>query len=477
MPTSTVDATLSELERSRGSRLRTRSTGLLDMVGIIQEAAARSFVIAVMLIAAVSCAPDSLTAAQAPPPERPRLKDFGSSLKRPVGDNRKPAKIEKTGDTNEDDVIRVETNLVVSSVQVRDKNGRIINGLTKEDFIITEDGRLQDIHHFSLGNDQSVGRTIVLLIDYSGSQAPYIQKSVAAAKMLVDQLGPRDVMAVVTDDVKLLVDFTQDKSRLKQKLESLQARSEDHNFGRSQQFSALMATVREMFSDEDMRPIVIFQTDGDEVFSLRPSTPPILNIPSSPYPRPNVARPVTSPRESEFPKSPTRQPMPGDSSRGEPADNGILRVPPPLEYKIPGWSAMKYEPPNFSLRDLYNAIETSRVSVYTIIPGPQLVRARTEKELEVPSGWDAVKTHLFWGNVAAAGAAIGGWTAYLETPEKAADIYAQILTDIESRYVIGYYPINRVHDGKRRRVVVEVRNHPEYSVSGRKSYIAPAPID
>jgi hypothetical protein len=431
-----------------------------------------SLVVLVALIATLTYSPGSLTSAQAPVKERPKLKDFGSSLKRPKEENKK-ATVNKTGDANEEDVIRVETNLVVSSVQVRDRNGRTINGLTKDDFIITEDGRRQDIHHFSLGNDQNVGRTIVLLIDYSGSQSPYIQKSVDAAKKLVDQLGPRDVMAVVTDDVKLLVDFTQDKSKIKKNLESLRARSEDHWFGRSKQFSALMATVREMFSVEDIRPIVIFQTDGDEVFSLLPSTPPILNIPPThPGVGGSVAASVTGPRESEFPKSPTPQPRPGDRSRGEPVDRGIARIPPNRGHEV-----TKYDTPTFSLRDLYNAIERSRVSVYTIIPGPQLIRGGTEKNLEVPPGFQGVDLHLFWGNVAAAGAAIGGWTAYLDKPEKAGDIYAKILADIESRYVIGYYPVNRVNDGKRRRVVVEVRDHPEYSVSGRKSYMAPEPIE
>ena len=121
------------------------------------------------------------------------------------------------------------------------------------------------------------------------------------------------------------------------------------------------------------------------------------------------------------------------------------------------------------------AIEKSRVSIYTIIPGPQLVQSRTAKNLEVPP---AARTRgifatLFWGNVAAAGAAIGGWTAYFEKPENASDLYAKILADINSRYLIGYYPSNKLNDGKRRKVLIEVQNHPEYSVSGRKSYIAP----
>lgn len=47
-----------------------------------------------------------------------------------------------------------------------------------------------------------------------------------------------------------------------------------------------------------------------------------------------------------------------------------------------------------------------------------------------------------------------------------------ILTDIDRRYVIGYYPTNRARDGKRRKVQIEIRNHPEYVVWGQKTYFA-----
>jgi VWFA-related protein len=369
--------------------------------------------------------------AQSAPEERPRLKDFGSSLKRLKWDRKKSATVEtkpsaKSPNTEEDDVVRVETNLVACDVQVRDGRGNVVTGLTQTDFTVFEDGQPQQIRHFSLGSDRSVGRSIVLLIDYSGSQLPYIRSSVEAAKMLVDQLGPTDLMAIITDDVALLVDFTRDRQKLKKALDSLRKKSEANKLGRSKQFSALMATVREMFNAEDIRPIVIFQTDGDEVFSLRTSTPPVLSIPAAP----NL---------------------------------------PAYEY---GRQA------EFSLRDVYLAVEKSRSSVYTVIPGRQRIQARTEKELAVPpvkAQEFAVEYHLFWGNVAAAGAAIGGWTAYFDKPEDAGNIYSKILADINSRYVVGYYPTNRVHDGKRRKVLVEVRDHPDYSIQGRKSYIAQDP--
>ena len=61
---------------------------------------------------------------------------------------------------------------------------------------------------------------------------------------------------------------------------------------------------------------------------------------------------------------------------------------------------------------------------------------------------------------------------FLEQPSQADEIYTRILTDIDRRYVIGYYPTNRSRDGLRRKISIEVRDHPEYTVWGQKSYFA-----
>src|SRR5258706_11566200 len=110
--------------------------------------------------------------AQSADREKPTVRDFGSSLKRLKWDPEKQSAVEiksanRKGDTaSSDDVVRVETNLVVCDVQVRDKSGRVVEGLNPGDFVVTEDAQPQHLEHFSLGNDQRVGRSIVLLIDY-----------------------------------------------------------------------------------------------------------------------------------------------------------------------------------------------------------------------------------------------------------------------------------------------------------------------
>ena len=54
-------------------------------------------------------------------------------------------------------------------------------------------------------------------------------------------------------------------------------------------------------------------------------------------------------------------------------------------------------------------------------------------------------------------------------------IYARIFSDINQRYIVGYYPTNKLRDGKRRKIHFEVIGHPEYQILGRRSYFAPSP--
>src|SRR4051812_3636196 len=52
----------------------------------------------------------------------------------------------------QDDVVRIETNLVSLNVAVTDKKGNYVRGLTKDGFVITDNGVKQDIDAFSSEN-------------------------------------------------------------------------------------------------------------------------------------------------------------------------------------------------------------------------------------------------------------------------------------------------------------------------------------
>jgi hypothetical protein len=78
---------------------------------------------------------------QDPSQEKRRIKDFGSSLKRLKWDDKKKAAVEKrskrkpkrNGDPAEEEVVRVETTLVVCDILVLDSQGRFVPGLNEED--------------------------------------------------------------------------------------------------------------------------------------------------------------------------------------------------------------------------------------------------------------------------------------------------------------------------------------------------------
>jgi len=167
----------------------------------------------VFLIVGLLC---SSSFSQAPTREKPKLKDFGSSLRKLKWDpqkNQAVTSVQPSPVSNDDDeVIRIETSLVVCDVLVTDKQGRPQLNLKPGDFAISEDDVPQEVGLFALGDKANIPRSIVLIIDYSGSQFPYISDSIEAAKILVDKLGPLDQMAMVTDDVELLVGFTSDRA-------------------------------------------------------------------------------------------------------------------------------------------------------------------------------------------------------------------------------------------------------------------------
>lgn len=366
---------------------------------------------------------------------------FGHSLK-PKYLKRKKLEAKKfVPAVPEEDVIRVETRLVVDDVLVTNKDGAAVRGLTKDDFQLYEDGVEQDMAVFSLGNDSgAIGRSIVLIIDYSGSERPYIEKSIDAAKVLIDGLNPHDRMAIVTDDVEVLSNFTTDRSQLKAQLEMLKQRSLAGQFGKSLQFSALMAALNELFGDTSLRPIVIFQTDGDEFPSLK---------------------------------------------RFVPAQGDVVGST------------------RFTFDELVEAAERVRATIYTIIPNSTYIGISRDEEIakaevELQSVYAALTSSdpskrraedpkfrkqvvLDWAGarkrdetaIKQLAERTGGWSANLKTPEQAAEVYSQILLEFGKRYLIGYYPSNQEPHRERRKISIRIRSHPDYTVSGKKEYIVP----
>src|ERR1044072_6816239 len=106
------------------------------------------------------------------------------------------------------DVIRVNTDLVVLDAQVIDKKtGKVFGGLQKQDFEIYEENIKQQIAYFS--QDQ-LPLSVLLLLDISRSLRPIIEKVGEGATNALRNLRPEDEVSVMAfaEEWKVIQPFT-----------------------------------------------------------------------------------------------------------------------------------------------------------------------------------------------------------------------------------------------------------------------------
>ncbi len=119
--------------------------------------------------------------------------------------------------------LSVQVNVVNVLATVRDKHGEIVNGLTKDDFILTEDGRPQTIHYFARETD--IPLTLGLLVDTSLSQRRVLDQERSASHSFLNQMVREDkdkaFMLHFDREVELLQDLTSSHEKLQAALELL----------------------------------------------------------------------------------------------------------------------------------------------------------------------------------------------------------------------------------------------------------------
>src|SRR4029079_549651 len=116
-----------------------------------------------------------------------------------------------------DDVISVNTSEVLLPVTVRDKDGKLVDGLTKDDFRIFEDGSQQALSDMSL---RQVPVDVVLMVDASSSAVENLDDFSRAAEGFASHLSPDDRISLIQfdDRVLLLQDWTKSLNQLRRAL-------------------------------------------------------------------------------------------------------------------------------------------------------------------------------------------------------------------------------------------------------------------
>ena len=161
-------------------------------------------------------------------------------------------------DPETDETIRIRTDLVTIPVVVTDGRGRRVTGLTREDFVINEDGRAVSVDYFAAGAERVA---FVFALDASGSVRDSITHQREAALALFSRFGRNSRVAVLQfrERPELITTFTTDAAQVRSGF--LFPALPDR---RTAIFDAALAAVRLFAANGDPkeRRIVILISDG-----------------------------------------------------------------------------------------------------------------------------------------------------------------------------------------------------------------------
>jgi len=154
---------------------------------------------------------------------------------------------------------------------VRDEQGRLVNSLTKEDFILEEEGQPQEIEYFSSETDLPL--TLGLLVDTSMSQSRILEEERQASyQFLEDILRPESDLAFVMSfdvEAQLLENLTNSQEQLLAALESLQVPTRRGRQGvGTVLYDSVFLAVDEILKFESGRKAMIVISDGVDFGSL-----------------------------------------------------------------------------------------------------------------------------------------------------------------------------------------------------------------
>lgn len=157
----------------------------------------------------------------------------------------------------EDDVVRVDTDLVVLNVTVLDKDGEYVPGLKLSDFKVFEEGRevpIKLIGHF--GAHEAPFASVILL-DTSGSMESRLTLGRSAAIRFLDGLRPEDVAAVYNFDYRIeqIQDFSSTRD-LAPVAFNLRAR------GMTSLYDAIVRAAESLAQRQERRKAIVVLSDG-----------------------------------------------------------------------------------------------------------------------------------------------------------------------------------------------------------------------
>jgi Ca-activated chloride channel family protein len=343
-------------------------------------------------------------------------------------------------EVDDNDVVRIQTQLVSVPAVVTDATGRPVTGLRADNFQVFEDGRPQKIANFST---TEAPFEVALLLDTSGSTRAEVGLIRRAALAFIEALRPGDRVAIVAfntkqdGDTKLATvevkaPLTDDRDELRQAVEAIGA-SNGTPF-----YDGLEKVAKEIFRDEPTketrgRRALVALTDG-----------------------------VDSTSDSEFEEARAALKRAGlisyfvevntedyveERLMEDCQDDGALRLSSTQLERYRRIIAPNADSADFS--DFCRMGQFERMHASTIL---YQVARKEMNQLARESGGKTFPA------------------ADLRDAQRA---FKQVADDIGTQYSLGYYSSNTAHDGTYRTIRVQVRGVKDAQVRAREGYQAP----
>lgn len=162
-----------------------------------------------------------------------------------------------------EDVVTVDSSLVVLNAAVFDPAGNAVSGLTQKQFRVLEDGIEQPLEFFEA---ESTPFAAVILLDTSGSMEQRVSLARSAAITFLQGLRPEDSAAIIKFDSK--VETIQDFSNSRDIVERI---FDVKAYGMTVLNDAIQTAAAELSKRPEKRRAIIVLSDGMDTKSKRSS--------------------------------------------------------------------------------------------------------------------------------------------------------------------------------------------------------------
>ena len=337
---------------------------------------------------------------------------------------------------DQDDTIRLKTDLVTVTAVVTDRSGHAIKSLKVEDFEVFEDGTRQKIASFAATKEPF---TVMLLLDISGSTRDEISLMKRAAKHFLDELRDEDRVGVIvfSREIELIARLDDSIDNAELAIERMGAPEAENGFRFSAKtgtsfYDALQRAVEDTsFKKAEGRKAIVCMSDG---------------VDSTSRARYNDVAPMVERAEASayFLELNTLEPM------------------------IEGLTKPRNDPG-------YINFSQSQVDRYYDERDPGSLDRNIPRKLISPEACREIATGLYEiarRDLRQLSSRTGGRVYPVSALTDLSAIYKQVADDLRTQYSISYYSTNEARDGRWRSIRVDVQR-PDANVRARSGYWAP----